>query len=68
MTMDLSLANISEHEDEMFLEAFSTANNGDMTSLDRNHDLLMGKFDDAFANTAGDDLFRNNDDYLFGSP
>lgn len=66
MNLNISLANISEHEDEMFLEAFSTANTGDMTSLER--DISMGKFDDAFANTSGDDLFRNNDDYLFGSP
>lgn len=69
MAMNLSsLANISEHEDEMFLEAFATANNGDMTSLERDPDLLMGKFDDAFANTSGDDLFRNNEDVFFGSP
>jgi regulatory protein SWI5 len=64
----LSLANISECEDEMFLEAFSTGNGGDMTALERDPGLLMGKFDDAFANTASDDLFRSGDDVFFGSP
>ncbi|KUJ10789.1 uncharacterized protein LY89DRAFT_595728 [Mollisia scopiformis] len=69
MALNLSsLANISEHDDEMFLEAFAAANNGEMTSLERDPDLLMGKFDDAFVNTSGDDLFRNNEDMFFGSP
>lgn len=64
------LANISEADDEMFLEAFAAANNGDstMTTLERDPELLMGKFDESFSNTNGDDLFRNNEDVFFGSP
>ena len=62
------MAAISEHDDEMFLEAFAAASNGSLTTLERDPDLLMGKFDDAFNNTAGDDLFRNNEDVFFGSP
>lgn len=59
------LANISEHDDEMFLEAFAAASAGDMTTtLQREGDCLMGKFesfDDA-------DLFRSSEDVFFGSP
>ena len=62
------MAAISEHDDEMFLEAFAAASNGSLTTLERDPDLLMGKFDDAFNNTAGDDLFRNSEDVFFGSP
>lgn len=69
LNMNLSsLANISEHDDEMFLEAFAAARSSEMTTLERDPDLLMGKFEDAFANTSGDDLFRNNEDMFFGSP
>ena len=63
-----SLANISEHDDEMFLEAFSAASRNEMTTLERDSDLLMGKFDDSFGISAGDDLFRNEGDVFFGSP
>ena len=63
-----SLANISEHDDEMFLEAFSAASRTDMTTLERDPDLLMGKFEDSFGVGAGDDLFRNEGDVFFGSP
>ncbi len=67
------LANISEHDDEMFLEAFAAASNGamdgmTMTALERDPDLLMSKFDDVFANVDEEDLFRNSDDVFFGSP
>jgi regulatory protein SWI5 len=62
------LTNISEHDDEMFLEAFAATSNEGMSTLERDPELLMGKFDDAFSNTAGDDLFRNNEDVFFGSP
>jgi regulatory protein SWI5 len=68
MHMMNGLANISEHEDEMFLEAFAAASNEGLSTLERDPELLMGKFDDAFSNTAGDDLFRNNEDVFFGSP
>ncbi|TAQ88693.1 hypothetical protein B7494_g2969 [Chlorociboria aeruginascens] len=60
------LANISEHDDEMFLEAFAAASS-DMTQLERDPDLLMGKFDDAFGAEGGDNLFKNSD-VFFGSP
>jgi regulatory protein SWI5 len=60
------LANISEHDDEMFLEAFSAASN-EMTQLERDPDLLLGKFDDAFG-TSGDEMFRGGEDVFFGSP
>ena len=66
-----SLANISEHDDEMFLEAFAAAashHSGDMSALEREPDLLMGKFEDAFAAHDADDLFRNGEDVFFGSP
>jgi regulatory protein SWI5 len=69
-----SLANISEHDDEMFLEAFAAASNGTMgdslglTTLEREPDLLMNKFEDAFASADSGDLFRNGDDVFFGSP
>lgn len=74
--MHNSLANISEHDDEMFLEAFaSNGTMGDglgigmgMTTLEREPELLMGKFEEAFVNAEGDDLFRNGDDVFFGSP
>jgi regulatory protein SWI5 len=70
---DLStLGNISEHDDEMFLEAFSAQTCSDGTSqLERDPDLLMGKFEDAFgAAGSGEDLFRNGseNDIFFGSP
>lgn len=63
-----SLANISEHDDEMFLEAFAAASSGEMNEPG---DLLMGKFEDAFGNSTGgdeSDLFRNSEDVFFGSP
>jgi regulatory protein SWI5 len=63
-----SLANISEHDDEMFLEAFAAASNGEMTGLESGEGLLMGKFEDAFENAGGEDLFRNSEDVFFGSP
>lgn len=62
------LANISEHDDEMFLEAFAAASTGEMTALEREPDLLMGKFEDAFATHDAEDLFRNSEDVFFGSP
>jgi regulatory protein SWI5 len=75
MNLNLNgLTNISEHDDEMFLEAFAAASNGTigdgmaMTALERDPDLLMSKFEDAFTNAENEDLFRNNDDVFFGSP
>jgi regulatory protein SWI5 len=70
---DLStLGNISEHDDEMFLEAFSAQAVSDgITQLERDPDLLMGKFDDAFGTAvSGEDMFRNGGegDVFFGSP
>ncbi|EPE35910.1 C2H2 and C2HC zinc finger [Glarea lozoyensis ATCC 20868] len=64
----LSLANISEHEDEMFLEAFASAGSTDMSQLERDPDLLLSKFDDDFVNSNGGDLFRDEADVFFGSP
>ncbi|KAK6582518.1 hypothetical protein PZA11_004926 [Diplocarpon coronariae] len=59
------LANISEHDDEMFLEAFAAASSGDMTT---EPELSMSKFGDAYQNAEGADLFGNSDDVFFGSP
>ena len=61
------LQSISEHDDEMFLQAFAAASN-DISQLERNPTLLMGKFDDSFGATEGDDLFKANSDVFFGSP
>jgi regulatory protein SWI5 len=67
-----SLGNITEHDDEMFLEAFSAqAGTDGITQLERDPDLLMGKFEDAFGAAGGsEDLFRNGaeSDVFFGSP
>ena len=63
-----SLTNITEHDDEMFLEAFAAASNHEMTQLEREPDLLLGKFDDAFATDGGDDMFHGGEDVFFGSP
>jgi regulatory protein SWI5 len=63
------LSNISEHDDEMFLEAFSAAaNNESMTQLEKDPDMLMGKFEDPFSPSGGDDMFRGETDMFFGSP
>jgi len=63
------LSNISEHDDEMFLEAFSAASNHDgMTQLEKDPDLLMGKFEDPFSPSGGDEMFRAETDVFFGSP
>lgn len=70
---DLStLGNITENEDQMFLEAFSAeAGTDGITQLERDPELLMGKFEDAFGAAGnGEDLFRNGaeSDVFFGSP
>ncbi|RDW73905.1 hypothetical protein BP5796_07347 [Coleophoma crateriformis] len=62
-----ALTNISEQDEDMFLEAFATGT-GNMTQLERDPDLLMAKFDDSFGSAVGEDLFRNSDDVFFGSP
>jgi regulatory protein SWI5 len=62
------LTNISEHDDEMFLEAFAAASNNEMTQLERDPDLLLGKFDDTFCANGGDEMFRAGEDVFFGSP
>jgi regulatory protein SWI5 len=68
------LANISEHDDEMFLEAFAAASNGTMgdglgmSTLEREPELLMGKFEEAFVSAESEDMFRNSEDVFFGSP
>ncbi|KAF4635709.1 hypothetical protein G7Y89_g2398 [Cudoniella acicularis] len=59
------LANISENDDEMFLEAFAAASSNEMTQLERDPDLLMGKFEDAFGTNNGEDLFRDESDVFF---
>jgi regulatory protein SWI5 len=72
----MGLANISEHDDEMFLEAFAAQQgnvglndsmNG-MTTLERSPELLLGnmKFDDTFG--AGEEVFQEGEDVFFGSP
>lgn len=66
-----TLGNITEHDDELFLEAFASQSGHDgITQLEREPDLLMGKFEDAFGGGRGDDLFRTGaqDDIFFGSP
>jgi regulatory protein SWI5 len=56
----------------MFLEAFSAQAGGDdITQLERDPELLMGKFEDSFGTAgSGEDLFRNGaeSDVFFGSP
>lgn len=70
---DLStLSNIAEHDDQMFLEAFSAqAGSHGISQLERDPELLMAKFDDSFGTAGnGEDLFRNGaeNDVFFGSP
>ena len=64
----LTLANISEHDDEMFLEAFAAAGATGISQLERDSDMLMSKFDDNFANTSSEDIFKDEADVFFGSP
>lgn len=81
MKMSLEgLTNISEHDDEMFLEAFShgTGVGGELTVLEREPGLLMQKFGEGDGDIFGDevrgldgdceDLFRSGGDVFFGSP
>ena len=68
-TQSTGLANISEHDDEMFMEAFAAAAGTDMTQLDQDPDLLMGKFEDVFGTgVEGQDMFKGEADLFFGSP
>lgn len=62
-----ALINISEQDEDMFLEAF-TNGNGSITRLERDPALLMAKFDDSFGSAGEDDLFRTNEGVFFGSP
>lgn len=64
----LSLANISEQDDEMFLEAFAAAGNNAMSQLERDPDLLMAKFEDGFNTSSSEDMFKHEADVFFGSP
>ncbi len=69
LNMNLSgLTNILERDDEMFLQAFAAASNGEITQLERDPDLLMGKFEDPFNTSEGSDSFKNEEDMFFGSP
>lgn len=76
MHMELdSLANISEHDDEMFLEAFAQAAGGNGTmgeglglTMEGESELMMEKFKSVFEGAENDELFRNSDDVFFGSP
>jgi regulatory protein SWI5 len=62
------LPNITEHDDEMFLEAFaSAANNDSMIQLERDPDLLMEKYEDEYENN-GEEMFQSENDVFFGSP
>ncbi|KAH8592319.1 hypothetical protein B0O99DRAFT_653968 [Bisporella sp. PMI_857] len=61
----MSLANISEHDDEMFLDAFAAASDNGITQLERDPDLLLGKFEEEY--NGGDDMFRNESAF-FDSP
>ncbi|KAB8292940.1 hypothetical protein EYC80_007304 [Monilinia laxa] len=63
-----NLPNITE-QDDMFLEAFATTGSTSATQLDREPDLLIGKFDSMFnVPTDNSALFRNEEDVFFGSP
>ncbi|RDL32666.1 C2H2 and C2HC zinc finger [Venustampulla echinocandica] len=62
-----TLTNISNHDDELFLEAFTTEDTNDLTQLERDPDLLLGKFDEAFGSVSNDDLFKEEGDVFFGS-
>ncbi|RFU29252.1 hypothetical protein B7463_g7096, partial [Scytalidium lignicola] len=63
--LDLSSIMASQNDD-MFLDAFATSN--DMTQLERDPSLLLGKFDDGFDPAGSDEMFRNDADVFFGSP
>lgn len=62
-----ALTNISNHDDELFLDAFATQDTNDLTQLERDPDLLLGKFDDTFGSANNDDLFKEEGDVFFGS-
>lgn len=62
------LSNISEHDDEMFLEAFAAASNDSMTQLNKSSDMMLGKFEDPFSPVDGDEMFHGESDVFFGSP
>lgn len=61
------LANINEHDDEMFLEAFANNGMGQMTGLERDPDMSMEKYGGDFSGV-GDEMFRSETDVFFGSP
>ncbi|TVY18394.1 Metallothionein expression activator [Lachnellula arida] len=69
LTDGMSLANISEHDDEMFLQAFAASSANGMSQLERDPDLLMEKLEDAFGSAVDEDLFKDDGDlFSFGSP
>ena len=67
-----TLGDITENEDQMFLEVFSAQAGIDgITQLERDPELLMGKFEDTFGAAGNsEDLFHNGaeSDVFFGSP
>lgn len=62
-----ALTNISE-QDEMFLQAFAASSANNMTHLEQDTDMLMGKLDSAFGHAGNDDMFKSEEDLFFGSP
>ncbi|KAF7929819.1 uncharacterized protein EAE97_009416 [Botrytis byssoidea] len=63
-----NLPNITE-QDDMFLEAFAVTGSTSITQLERDPDLLIGKFDSMFGVAADNSgMFRNEEDVFFGSP
>ncbi|KAJ8063704.1 hypothetical protein OCU04_007569 [Sclerotinia nivalis] len=63
-----NLPNITE-QDDMFLEAFAATASTGITQLERDPDLLIGKFDSMFSVAADNStMFRNEEDVFFGSP
>ncbi|XMA13962.1 hypothetical protein WAI453_006753 [Rhynchosporium graminicola] len=61
------LANISEHDDELFLEAFAAASSNVGVGSGEMMDMGMGKFEDVFVDCGEGDVFRS-EDVFFGSP
>ena len=64
----ISLTDINEHDDEMFLGGIVAETSDEMTQLERDPDLLLGKFDDTFRDDGGNEMFHGGEDVFFGSP
>ncbi|KAH8819447.1 hypothetical protein F5884DRAFT_660933 [Xylogone sp. PMI_703] len=57
---------MADQNDDLFLDAFAASN--EMTQLERDPSLLLGKLEDGFDAMGADEMFRNDADMFFGSP